>query len=109
MEKLTKNNCNKICDMCGEFATCLCFTCLMNFCESCFKTVHSMKLSSQHKKEKIDYFAPVDIKCPQHPQEILNLFCVDENGKYIFLIKIILINYRALLWHLPFFKSSYRA
>ena len=71
---------NKKCEMCGQMATSLCFQCQMNLCESCFKIVHSMKLVKEHKKEKIDYYVPIDIKCPDHPQTPFNLFCLDENG-----------------------------
>ena len=70
----------KLCEMCGEKATCLCFKCVMYFCDSCYKIVHNLKISSQHKKEKLDYFVPMDIKCPEHPNDRINLFCVDENG-----------------------------
>jgi len=33
---------------------------------------------NNHKKENIDYFVPIDTKCPDHPQNPINLFCVDE-------------------------------
>ena len=75
-----KNNIKK-CNMCGEAPNCLCFKCLMNLCDSCFKTIHSMKLTTQHKKEKIDYYVPIDIKCPDHPEVPFNLFCINEKGK----------------------------
>ena len=74
------NNKNKICDLCGEVASSLCFKCVMYFCDSCYKIVHNMKISKQHKKEKIDYFVPMDIKCQEHPNDRINLFCVDDNG-----------------------------
>ena len=89
MDLFNKSNNSKVCEMCGEIATNLCLTFLLNLCDSCFKIIHSMKLSSQHKKEIIDHFAPIDIKCPDHPKVPLNLFCVDENGK-IYPINIII-------------------
>ena len=84
MDKKIENS--KYCDMCGENATSLCFKCAMYFCDSCYKLVHNMKKNSNHKKEKIDYFIPIDMKCPIHPKDRINLFCVDENGKKIFYI-----------------------
>ena len=74
------NNKNKKCDLCGEVASSLCFKCVMYFCDSCYKIVHNMKISRLHKKEKIDYFVPMDIKCQEHPNDRINLFCVDDNG-----------------------------
>ena len=80
---------NKICDFCGKNATCLCFECLNYFCEQCYKIIHDIKKDSQHKKENIDYFVPIDIKCPYHPKIPLNLFCVNEKGKYNYIIFIL--------------------
>ena len=71
----------KHCESCGVDATNLCFQCLEYFCESCFKQFHEKKLKSNHKKESIDLFVPVDLKCPEHPKVPLNLFCIDEKGK----------------------------
>ena len=34
-------------------------------------------------KKKIDYFNPIDTKCPDHPAVPINLFCLDEKGKTI--------------------------
>ena len=101
----TKKTENKNCDMCGENANSLCFKCQMYLCDYCFKTIHSMKLSSQHKFEKIDYYVPIDLKCPEHPDVPYNLFCVDEKGNLLF-IKSFFLFYRTLLLFLPFFKSS---
>ena len=72
---------NKICEICKSSATCLCFQCNFYLCESCFKTIHDKKANSEHKKEKIDPFVPIDIKCPEHPQHLMYLFCSDEKGK----------------------------
>ncbi len=33
------------------------------------------------KKKKIDYFAPIDTKCPENEKVPINLFCIDEKGK----------------------------
>jgi hypothetical protein len=77
---------NKLCDICGEIPTCLCFQCIMYLCDSCFKFIHSKNKNSGHEKEKIDYFAPIELKCPKHSKDRINLFCIDENGKQLILI-----------------------
>ena len=71
----------KHCDFCGKDATCLCFECLNYFCDNCYKLIHDLQNNSSHKKEEIDLYVPIDIKCPYHPKNPLNLFCVDEKGK----------------------------
>ena len=71
----------KYCEYCGENATCLCFDCLEYFCDSCYKLIHGKKLKSQHKKENIDLYVPIDLKCPDHPKNENNLFCLEEKGK----------------------------
>ena len=42
--------------------------------------IHDIKKNPQHKKENIDPFVPIDIKCPEHPMDRMNLFCLDEKG-----------------------------
>ena len=74
----------KKCELCGEEAKSLCLQCISYFCVECYKYVHSKKQNIQHKEEKIDYYVPIDIKCPEHPKNINNLFCVDEQGNIIF-------------------------
>ena len=39
-----------------------------------------------NKKEKIDPYIPIDLKCPQHPRVSNNLFCIDEKGKKFYKI-----------------------
>ena len=75
-----KSNLIKKCEVCEIDATCLCFECLNYFCESCFKLIHDKK-KTQHKKEKIDPFVPIDIKCSEHPHGIMDFFCLDDKGK----------------------------
>ena len=70
----------KKCEICQSQATNICFKCFSYFCESCFKFVHDKQVNKDHKKEKVDYFIPIDIKCQIHPKNIINLFCVDEKG-----------------------------
>jgi len=53
----------------------------MYLCDSCYKIVHEKVVENNHKKEKIDYFLPVDTKCPSHPKIPINLFCIDDKGK----------------------------
>ena len=79
---MEKSKVSKECDLCGEIATSLCFQCSQYFCEKCFKLIHDIKKNSLHKKEKIDHFIPIELKCPEHPGNLLNLFCLDENGKF---------------------------
>jgi len=73
----------KTCGKCKSKATCLCFKCNNYFCEKCYKEIHDIKNDNSHKKENIDPFAPIDLKCPNHPQDGMSLFCNDEKGKYI--------------------------
>ena len=72
--KLIKN-----CEICGNDATCICFNCKFYYCDSCFKSIHD-KINSNHKKEKIDLYVPIELKCRNHPDIPLNLFCADEKG-----------------------------
>ena len=74
----------KECEICKTNASCLCFQCNNYYCESCYKFVHDKQANSSHKKESIDPFMPIDIKCPEHPQDRMYLFCADEKGNYIF-------------------------
>ena len=95
----------KSCDICGIDATSLCFECEMYFCDSCFKLLHEKQKNNLHKKEKIDYFVPIDIKCPKHPKCLQNLFCIDDKGNYIiyfFYIYPLIFFYRIMLLNLPF-------
>ena len=71
----------KICEICETNATIICLNCSNYYCDSCFKLIHEKKAKSNHKKEAIDYFIPIDIKCPDHPGNLMNLFCIDEKGK----------------------------
>ena len=76
----------KFCDICKSEATFLCMDCLYNYyCDSCYKFIHSMKINCNHKKEKIDYYIPIETRCPEHPNVALNLFCLDEKGKNIYI------------------------
>ena len=76
----------KECEICKSNATCLCFQCNNYFCDRCYKLIHDIKNNSEHKKESIDPFMPIDIKCPEHPQDRMYLFCADEKGNLIFFI-----------------------
>ena len=73
----------KKCEICkDEEATTLCLDCYNYFCEDCFKFIHDKKMNRNHKKEKIDLFVPLDIMCPKHKRIPMNLFCIDEKGKF---------------------------
>ena len=73
----------KQCEMCKvrESIT-LCLDCHNYFCEACYKCVYDIKQNNSHKTEKIDLFIPIDTMCPEHAKVAINLFCVDEKGKY---------------------------
>ena len=75
----------KECEFCNSNATCLFFKCNNYFCENCFKIIHKLEKYSDHKKELIDTFAPIDLKCPDHPNHPLVFFCLNEKGKFIFI------------------------
>ena len=70
----------KLCEVCKKDATCLCYQCNSYFCDDCYKIIHDIKKDPEHKKEKIDLFVPVDLKCPEHPKDRINLFCIDDKG-----------------------------
>ena len=70
----------KKCEICKEYATSLCLKCMSYFCDSCSKFIHDKKENSQHKKEKIDNFVPIDIKCALHTKYPMDYFCLDEKG-----------------------------
>ncbi len=59
------------------------------FCDSCFKLIHDKK-KSPHKKEKADPYVPIDIKCPEHPNGIMDFFCINEKGNLYFNIKFLM-------------------
>ena len=81
----------KICELCKETATSICFDCSFYLCDSCFKFLHEKKANSEHKKEPIDPFISMEIKCPYHPNVPMNLFCLDEkSNKYFYLIFILI-------------------
>ena len=77
---MEKNKNIKECDICGVNATCLCFNCLKYFCESCYKFIHDKQKNCNHKKEQIDPYVPIDLKCPEHPINPITLFCLDDKG-----------------------------
>ena len=72
----------KQCEICkDEEATILCLDCYNNFCEACYKYIHNRKKYSNHMKEKIDLFVPIDTICPEHIKSPMNLFCIDGKRK----------------------------
>ena len=71
----------KQCDICkGADATSLCPQCFSYYCDACYKPVHDRNKNSQHKKEEIDRYVPIDTRCPDHDNVPINLFCIDEKG-----------------------------
>ena len=71
----------KKCEICKIDAIYLCFNCNNYFCESCFKFIHDKKINSNHKTEKIDLYLPIDLKCTDHPEYPMHLFCLQEKDK----------------------------
>ena len=86
----------KKCEVCKKDAKCLCYKCLSYFCDDCFKLSHNNEEYKNHKKEKYDYYVPIDLKCPQHKIHPNILFCTNEKGKNILLIYLFFI-YRIML------------
>jgi len=76
----------KKCEVCLENATCLCFKCMSYYCDTCFKSSHNNEKRASHLKEKIDYFVPIDVKCPEYNLIPLNLFCLNEKGNSFIII-----------------------
>ena len=76
----------RICEICKEKATNICFDCSFYLCDSCFRFIHEKKANLEHKKEEIDPFISIDIKCPEHSKSQMNLFCIDEKGNKYFII-----------------------
>jgi len=68
-------------ELCNTYASCLCFECNNYYCNKCYEIIHSIKKSPIHKKEDIDAFVQIDLKCQKHPKDRINLFCVDEKDK----------------------------
>ncbi len=82
--EMNQNN-FKQCDICKEReATSLCVQCFSYYCDHCFKPVHEGEKNKEHKKEKIDYFVPIDTWCTEHKKNEMNLFCIDEKGKILY-------------------------
>ena len=71
----------KKCELCKNNATNVCFDCLFYLCDSCSKYLHGKKVNASHKKDDIDPFISIDIKCPDHPKMPMNIFCLDDKGK----------------------------
>ena len=80
-----KSNNIKKCEICQSQATNICFECFSYFCDQCSKFIHDKQINTSHKKEKIDYFVPIEIKCSEHPKNAINLFCIDEKGNLFFI------------------------
>ena len=73
-------NKNFVCEIWNKKTSCFCLKCMNYFCDICYKLIHEKKEINQHKKEKIDYLIPIDLKCPFHPKYLNEYFCIDQNG-----------------------------
>ena len=54
------------------------------YCDSCFNFFHNNEQRKTHKKENIDFYVPIDIKCPEHKLIPMNLFCIEDKCNYIY-------------------------
>ena len=106
MEKTTKIT--KQCEICKSDATCLCFECNSYFCDRCFKLIHDIKTDPKHKRENIGLFVPIDFKCPEHPNEAINLFCLDDRGISIFLFLLIYFFYLETCCYKCYYKNNHK-
>ena len=82
----------KECEFCEKDANCLCLKCNQYFCDNCFKVIHNLTKYKEHKKDIIDAFVPIELKCQKHPTYLNNLFCINEKGKNKKLFNNIFIN-----------------
>ena len=82
---------DKMCELCKQKATNICFDCSFYLCNSCFKFLHEKEANSKHRKASIDPFISMDIKCPLHPNNKINIFCVKEKSKYFIYYSFYLI------------------
>ena len=73
-----------------EDPTSICFQCMFYFCDYCFKNRHSKEDTKNNKKEKIDYYLTFEVRCHKHELIPMNLFCVNEKGKLLRNLIIIL-------------------
>ena len=77
-----KKKIQKYCELCSELAKTLCLNCNSYLCNSCSNFIHEkIKKNAQHKKEEIDPYVPIEIKCPEHPKIPMNSFCLEDKGK----------------------------
>ena len=80
------NNIINKCEICGSEAIFICYECMSYLCDNCSKFIHEKKLNSQHKIEKVDYFAPMETKCIKHKKIPITLFCLNEKSKRNFFL-----------------------
>ena len=75
---------SKLCEICGNKSTDLCWDCPSYFCDTCLQYVHSKEQNNQHKIEKTESNLLIDLidtTCANHPKIPMNLFCLNEKGK----------------------------
>ena len=71
----------KICELCKDPATNICYDCYFYLCDSCFDFLHNKEENMSHKNESINQIIPIDLKCQKHPKVPLTLFSVEEKSK----------------------------
>ncbi len=50
------------------------------FCDKCYILAHNNEEFKSHKKDKIDFNVPIDLKCQEHKLYPLGLFCTTDKG-----------------------------
>ena len=71
----------KLCDICKESATNVCFDCSFYLCDSCLEFIHEKKSNFSHKNEEIEELIPLIVKCEKHPKIPITKFSKDKNDK----------------------------
>lgn len=74
------NNNLKKCEICEEEITNFHLENKKYYCDECYKYIHNKKTKKNHNKGKLDNLTPIGNKCPDHPDNLLNLFCIDEKS-----------------------------
>ena len=80
----------KKCDFCMSEASLICFQCKKYYCDKCFKIIHDIKKDMSHEETKINPYLSIDFFCPEHKEYPLELFCLNDKGKFYSIIYYIL-------------------
>ena len=53
---MEQNKNKKICEVCKDEATCICYKCFLYFCDSCYKIAHNRQKDKESQKRKNRFF-----------------------------------------------------